>query len=240
MNRESESLRRAIDKGIVPGLRLDPFFADWSPPGIDPKIVKLANLIRRSPPLKSFPPETQWIDPARDTQAQLYQDKWFEHSPPFQDGFAYELARFQSGIDQVAIVKYIATFVDILDGPGGVPLVPDPFDPFWIQNSGLHAHFILRLEQGDQNYFNRAPWTGPINHIPGYGYGQLPRWNDYRFIWGRTANDVWFLVPRRHALRLYLAADSRSVLINRIMGRLQGFSQPTSNLAAMWNVKHGW
>lgn len=233
-----EALTNAVEAGVIPGMRLVPFPDDWKRPGIDPGIVELAELLPHSPPIKPFKPERQWVDPGRDTRAQLYQDKWFVHDT-FQNGYAYELARFQAGIDQVGIVKYCNTFVDVLDGPGGSPIEPDSWDPFWIENNQLDVEFLLTLSQGTPNTIGSAPYVGTYAGILGYGYGQLPRWSDYRFNWGRT-HRVWWLVPRRHALRLYMRVISRADLCGKAMGRMWGYTQPTSTLQAEWNVAHGW
>ncbi len=71
------SLDRAVNDGAIPGLSLTPFFVGWTPPGIDSRLVDLANTIDSSPPIQQFPAQAQWIDPGRDTRAQAYQDKWF-------------------------------------------------------------------------------------------------------------------------------------------------------------------
>lgn len=236
----TSSINRAAREGLIPSLDTRPLCADWRPAGVSIPLVRLANTIKRSPPMKPFSREAQWLDPARDTRAQLYQDEGFEHTAPFTDGNAYEIARFKSGKDDAGIVKYVGTWVEVLDGPGGSPVQLDYSNPYTLQDNDVNAQFLLRLQQGNVNTLGGAAWIGGYPYVQGYGYGQLPNWTDYRFWWGRYANHVWFLVPRNTVLRMYIRIISGANLVSRTLGRLQGYTQPAATLEAVENVSHGW
>lgn len=230
----------AIKTGVIAGPVLPICALQWTPPGLSPHIREVADVINYGPDTPITPPTQQWDDPAWDTRAQLYQDKGFAKQFPngADDGTAYEIARFQANAGECGFVKYIGTYVQILDG--GTPVELDFSDPFAMQDWGVDANFTLRLSPGDDETLGLAPWAGPVANTPGYGYPQLPYWNDYRFYWGRYANHVWFLVPRRHFLRLFIHVVSGGDDLSRALGRLQGFTQPISTLATEYNVTHGW
>ncbi len=236
-----DSIEYAIQSGLITGAVFPVPAMDWKPPGLSPDIREVADVIYHGPDTPIVPANQQWDDPAWDTRAQLYQDKGF-----FQDfdpagatnGQAYEIARFQANAGECGFVKYIGTYVQILEN--GIPVELDFSDPFTMQDWGVEANFTLRLSPGDDETLGLAPWDGPVANTPGYGYPQLPYWNDYRFYWGRYANHVWFLVPRRHFLRLFIHVVLGGGNLSRALGRLQGYTQPISTLAAEYNVTHGW
>lgn len=236
------SIEKAVELGLITGAVFPVPAMDWQPPGLSPEIRTTANAIESGPVISVTPANQQWDDPALDTRAQLYQDNGFYRSyvngGGAVDGNAYEIARFQANAGECGFVKYIGTYVQILDA--GVPVELDFSNPQAMQDAGLNAIFTLRLSPGDENTIGTAPWVGPVENTPGYGYPQLPYWNDYRFYWGRYANHVWFLVPRRHFLRLFIHTVSGSANLHRSLGRLQGYTQPISTLGADYNVVHGW
>ena len=239
-----QSIEGGIEHGSVTGASF--YFKipilEWEPPGISIDVVKAANLLPVSPRTQITPPQQQWDDPALDTRVQLYQDDGFyqdlEHGAT--DGQVYEIARFQANAGECGFVKYIGTYVQILDPDSGDPVELDFSNPFAMQDAGVKANFLLRLSPGDENTLGTAPWTGPVATVPGYGYPELPYWNDYRFYWGRYANHVWFLVPRRHFLRLFIHIETGGSELNRALGRLQGYTQPISTIGAQKNATYGW
>lgn len=237
-----ESIERAERIGLEKKPVLKVFFEDWIPPGIDPELRKQADTIPRSAPLVSAPVERQWIDPGFDTLRQLYQDKGFLHSDEFAPDHCYEIARFQVGLDEVGIVKYCGTYLEILDAPEGDPVELKPLDPFTIQANGVEAEFLLRLDHGIAETFDPEPYVSAYVGVSGYGFPRIDRWSDYRFAWNWTGNDVYWIVPRRHALRLYFRVKnpSGSRLMSKALGRLMGYTQPAASLSAVRNVERGW
>lgn len=234
------AIKGAIDQGLITGAVFPVPAMDWRPPGLSPLIRETADVLKVGPPIPITPANQQWDDPAWDTRAQLYQDKGFYQEFPngANNGQAYEIARFQANAGECGFVKYIGTYVQILEGITPVEL--DFSDPFTMQDWGVDANFTLRLSPGDDNTLGLAPWVGPVAQTPGYGYPQLPYWNDYRFYWGRYANHVWFLVPRRHFLRLFIHVVSGGANLSRALGRLQGYTQPITTVGAEYNVTYGW
>lgn len=237
-----EPIKRAQEAGIIEPLTVERFFDRWEPPQIDPDLKRQATTIKRSPPLPVFPNDNQWIDPGRDTLKQLYQDEGFIHTEDFNENWAYELARFQVGVNEVGIVKYCGTFLEILDTPVGVPVELQPLDPFTISYNGVEAQFILRLDHGTAETFDPDPYVGVDYGVTGYGFNKLPRWSDYRFCWNWTGNHVNWIIPRRHALRLYLVLKPGGEvrLMNKALGRLMGYTQPAASFSAVRNVERGW
>ena len=237
-----QSIDGAIESGLITGAVFPVPAMDWRPPGLSSEIRQTADLIQSGPAIPISPANQQWDDPAWDTRAQLYQDKGFyqdlEHGAT--DGEAYEIARFQANAGECGFVKYIGTYVQILDPDSGDPIELDFSNPFAMQDAGVKATFMLRLSPGDDNTLGLAPWVGPVAQTPGYGYPQLPFWNDYRFYWGRYANHVWFLIPRRHFLRLFIHVESGGSELHRVLGRLQGYTQPVTTIGAERNVTYGW
>jgi hypothetical protein len=234
------AIKGAIEQGLITGPVFPVPALDWRPPGLSPEIREVSDLIYHGPPIPITPAIQQWDDPAWDTRAQLYQDKGFLKQFPngADDGMVYEIARFQANAGECGFVKYIGTYVRILDG--GTPVELDFSDPLAMQDWGVDANFTLRLSPGDDDTLGLAPWTGPVAQTPGYGYPALPYWNDYRFYWGRYANEVWFLVPRRHFLRLFIHVVSGGADLDRALGRLQGYTQPITTVGAEYNVTYGW
>lgn len=236
-----QTMEEAFELGVIPRPVFNVPSLDWKPPGISSDIRDLADLVQPGPSIPITPAIQQWDDPAWDTRAQLYQDKGFfqdlDHGAV--DGEAYEIARFYANSGECGFVKYIGTYVQIDDG-SGTPVELDFSNPFAMQDSGVDAYFTLRLSPGDDNILGLAPWTGLTPLTPGYGYPQLPYWNDYRFYWGRYANHVWYLVPRHHFLRLFIHVVSGGTLLTRALGRLQGYTQPVNTVGAEHNVTYGW
>lgn len=203
--------------------------------------VTLLNEIPR-PPEKIDRARDQLDDPARDTRAQFYQDSSHFWDSGIVAGNAYECARFKASPDQSGVVKLIWTYIEIYDEAATPPYVPlDPGDPFAPQKWGVNIRWHLRNWQG--TFKPMTPFfAGPTPNMPGYGYGNLPYWSDQRYVWGRTAAIAFFLVPASFALRLFAEVVflDVDVSLNRIGGRLIGYTQPIDVLAAGENVKYGW
>lgn len=240
-NRAVMFLKRAFESGIEPGFEVRPAFVDVSALRVDPTIPRMLATLPRPSQRKYDSPTDQLNDPARDTRAQLYQDVGFE----WADRYAitadrvYEVARFQAAPDEVGVVKYCGTYIEIESPDPPYYKYLEPGDPYAVGRAGTVVRWILRLHQG--TFQSLGPqWSGTYAGCLGYGYGPLPFWEDYRFRWGRTANDVWWLVPRDHALRLYAWIKSTSDPVLRLTGRLQGYTQPVHTLPAGYNVSHGW
>lgn len=230
----------AIEAGVLNPVDFSIDALNWEPPGIAPNILKIAELIEPSPCLP-IQARAQGDNPAHDTRAQRYQDQGFtwDLSHGATDGMVYELARFEADTGECGFVKYIGTWVQIVDG-GGQPIELDFSNPFTMQDNGVQAEFLLRYSGGDSSIIGTAPWQGTPETVPGLGYPTLPFWNDYRFYWGRYANHVWFLVPRFSFLRLYIHVISGGSELRGALGRLQGYTQPIRTIGAEYNVSHGW
>lgn len=235
-----ETIDAAIEQGVLTGAVFPVFAMDWRPPGLNPEIRITADTIEAGPRIPIFSANEQWSNPGWDTRAQLYQDHGFyqDLSGGAVSGQCYEIARFEANNGECGFVKYVGTYVQITDL--GTPVELDFSNPFTIQDNNVDVNFLLRLSPGDENTIGPAPWDGPVEETPGYGYPQLPHWDDYRFYWGRYANHVWFLVPRRHFLRLFIHYVSGRNDLTRALGRLQGYTQPITTLGAEYNVAHGW
>ena len=157
---ETNTLRAAVGHGVFSKLNFRPEFESWKPPGMPLKIIKAGNLIPWTPPIPVQKPQAQWSDPARSTHAQVYRDDGFARNflpTGATDGQIYEIGRFQANKDQVGIVKYIGTWVEIDDGQGN-PVTLDFSNPFTMQDNGVKAKFLLRLEQGDRPYIGNDPF----------------------------------------------------------------------------------
>lgn len=236
------SLAAVMEAGLIQPVYVGPIAAQWKPPHIDPTVVAVAATLPTTSLHRLDTTRDQWSDPARDTRAQDYQDVGYEWID--SDGLpnsVYEIARFIATEDQVGIVKYCGTFVEV-DNPDPPPSYVqfDPRDPHAWQRLAINIKFILRLNQGTFEPLG-PQWSGPITALHGYGYGPLPHWKDYRFQWGRTANDVWWLVPANHSLRLYCQLiNAEGPPVVSLLGRMLGFTQPIYTQPAVWNVSHGW
>lgn len=193
---------------------------------------------------KSLPPPIlrvdratdQLDDPARDTRAQMYQDKTWNWGR-LSVGNAYELARFISAPDETGIVKLIWTSVIADDGTGAITLW-DPQDPFAHWRAGAQIRWHLRLFQGTFQPIGPV-WSGPVAQMPGHAFPPLPRWPDLRFLWGRTQATVFHLVPQDFALRLFAEVVNDTNLLE-LGGRLVGYTQPVDTKPAGYNVRYGW
>lgn len=234
-----DPITEATKLGLLPVASLVPLM-DWRAPGIMPDMVESSNLIRKGSKIIPQSPTAQWTDPARDTRAQLYQDKGFtwNWAGGATNGQSYEIARFKSGHGGNGFVKYVGTFIKILDG--GAPVDLDFSDPYTIQNNGVDIRFRLQLHAGRLQNMGVAPWSGDVALTPGVPYSPLSYWDDYRFYWGRYANHVWFLIPRYHYLRLFVEVITGGTNLTQALGRLQGYTQPATTLPAVENVQHGW
>ena len=243
MNRaELDMMQRAKAANLIEPIRFPLFFEQWEPPKVCPRVRNAADLLKPTPILEPQPIEPQWIDPGRDTVKQFYQDNGFLHSEEFNPDTAYELARFYTGIDQVGICKYCGTYLEVLDDPGGDPVELDPLDPFTLNFNGVEAVFYLRLDYTLRELLDPDPLVCHFQNIPGYGFPRLSQWLDYRFAWNWTGNDVYWIIPRHHTLRLFVAIRNApgSRLVSKALGRLMGYTQPYANLSAMRNVERGW
>lgn len=243
-NRQAHlALQQAYDEHIIEPLRFMPDVYDWQLPGPDPIA---AEMLRREPPEpKRQDKITDQLDePARDTRAQYFQDVSFFHTPPaIVPGGAHEVARFITSINETGVVNLIWTYAEIDDGAGNV-IELDPRLPFAVQQAlGLGVNdlfWFLRLEYGPFQKTIPIPLRAPIGTIPGYGYSNLNQWTDYRFQWGRTQTNVFFLIPALHALRLYFYIAEPFQDLVRIGGRLKGYTQPSDTRPTGWNVVHGF
>lgn len=180
----------------------------------------------------------QLDEPARDTRAQLYQDSFFFwRGGPFLPGYAYELARFVAAPDQTGYVKSVWTSLVIDNGGGGVVLL-DPQDPFAHERVGCFARWHLRLYQG--TFQPIGPFaSGPVGQIVGSGFPPLNRWDDLRFLWGRTQTNVFHLIPSDFCLRLFIEIIMPGRL-TEIGGRLIGYTQPIDTKPAGYNARYGY
>lgn len=237
------ALRQAWDTGVLEPLRFYPEILGWKPPEPDPVA---ALLLSREPPdpTRNDRITDQLDEPARDTRAQLYQDvSWFV-AQPIAANTAYEVARFVTTGNETGFVKLCWTYAEISDGAGGI-LELDPRDPFAVQRAlglGFDLRWFLRLQQGQFQKTIPAPFAGLMPFVPGYGFSPLNEWRDYRYQWGRTQTNVFWLVPQYHALRLYFVLDAvaPSADLLRIGGRLEGYTQPIDVRVTGWNVSHGF
>lgn len=241
-NQEAQmALRQAWDSGLLDPLYFTPDVLKWEPPKPDPVV---ANLLYREPP---DPPRNDRItdqldDPARDTRAQLYQDVSFFVPAVIQPNTAYEVARFITNGSETGFVKLCWTYAEVGDPGGGLQEL-DPRNPFAVQlalGAPFGVRWFARLHQGRFQKTIPAPFVGPV--AGGYGFSPLNEWRDYRFQWGRTQANVFWLVPQYHALRLYfvLEGPAPSPLLLQVGGRLEGYTQPADVRVTGWNVSHGF
>lgn len=244
-NKEGQmALRQAWDSGLLDPLYFHPEILNWQPPEPDPVV---ADMLYREPPTRPRNDRItdQLDEPARDTRAQLYQDNsWFIEAAPFQPGAAYEVARFITDGSETGFVKMAWTYAEVSDGAGGI-IELDPRDPFAVQRAlapGVDVLWFVRLQQGQFQETIPAPLVAPVANVPGYGFSPLYEWRDYRFQWGRTQTNVFWLVPQYHALRLYFVVESQAAvpLLLRVGGRLAGYTQPNDVRVTGWNVTHGY
>lgn len=238
-------LKQAYASGVLapPAALRDPLWFDF--PRLRPEFVKALSRENETP--QRIDRLTDQIDePGRDTRRINYQESsWYwddtNRPGPWQLNGAYEIARFIAAPDEVGIVKYIGTFAGIGPNEGGFTQL-DPHDPFTMQRNGLNGYWLLRLYQ---NTFRNMPPPDagiPAALVAGYPFPELARWDDYRFQWGRTANETFFIVPSNHALRLYFVPVSidGTILLLEVLGRLVGFTQPIDTLPAAKNVFYAW
>lgn len=232
-----QCVQEAVDLGLIKPLDFDYSFLDWKFPDVSAIDLEAANSIAQGPRLEVSRPQCQWTDPGTDTFKQFYRDEGYDHQGPFENNTVYELARFHAGIDEVGIVKYCGTYIDLIDAETTFERI---INPFYVQDIGATYQFLLRLDQGVVNTFPATPFVGNFQSVTGYGFPRLAFWSDQRFAWNWFGNEVYWIIPRRHALRLYLRILNGREFMNRILGRLMGYTQPAASLAAMQNVEHGW
>jgi hypothetical protein len=238
----TRALELAYKTGVIRPLTVLPEVFHWRPPTVSDK-DKRALLSMPLPPRRCDRLVDQLDEPARDTRAQVYQDVSYFHTPPPQAGFlngnSYELARFVTKAE-AGFVRLIWTYAEI-EIEGDVVVI-EWQDPFALQRflPDVTVTWFLRLEQGIFQKHFPVQFAGPTAQVFGNGYSKLPEWADYRFMWGRTATNVFFLVPQNHALRLYARIDGANADLRALGGRLQGYTQSIDVKATGFNVTHGW
>ncbi len=216
---------------------------EWKPPTPSTTLAKCMDRVKL--PLVKKQSDYQLNDPARDTRAQRYQDNTFFHTDTLAFNHTYEIGRFIAGPCELGIVKTAWTYAGFrnISDPGHIAQ-PQKWDPFTSLRpiggaSGTGIVYSLRLTQGT---FQPLPpaFSGLTTDVTGYGFAELPRWIDNRFSWAEQENNVFFLVPANHALRLYCSLYGSVDDIAEIGGRLKGYTQPINVLPDAWNVHHGW
>jgi hypothetical protein len=245
-NREAQTaLQQAYDDNAISPIDRMPPILQWEPPKPKQTAIDLLS-IEPCEPVRKDRITDQLDEPARDTRAQYYQDvSWFLFPERPLLNVAHEVARFVTAGSETGFVKLIWTYAEIDDGQQ-TTIALDPRDPFAVQNAlgiGVDVLWFLRLVQHPGNIQQTIPppYIGPIQGAPGYGYGPLPQWRDYRFQWGRDSANVFFLVPQSHALKLFFAVtNGEPENLIRVGGRLQGYTQPVDVRPTGWNVAHGW
>ena len=159
---------------------LEPSFSRWKPPKVNKLFLEVAKSLKPRRLRRVDKPSDQWIDPGQDTRAQRYQDQgytWPLIEGTMTDGTAYEIARFVAAPDEVGVVKYCGTFIEVKSGDPAPDnyVVLDSKDPFAMSRHGVFGRFYMRLKQG--TYYPLGPqWSGTYPEIYGYGYGPLPVW----------------------------------------------------------------
>jgi hypothetical protein len=237
------ALRQAWDTGVLNPLRFSPGILSWNPPKPNRAAADLLSIEPPDPPRNDRITD-QLDEPARDTRAQIYQDVSYFRDPVFEPNTAYEIARFVTAGNETGFVKLCWTYTEVADPGGGLQEL-DPRDPFAVQRAlgpPYGVRWLVRLQQGQFGRQVPAPGTYPLPNVPGYGFYPLANWFDYRFQWGRTQTNVFWLVPQYHALRLYFVLEGAvpSPLLLLIGGRLEGYTQPIDVRVTGWNVAHGF
>lgn len=226
--------------------RMNTIFS-WELPTISEHNQELLNAVPMPTELIDRPRQ-QLDDPGLDTRAQQYQDNWHFIDTGYQfiiqPGIVFEVSRFLTGPQRTGIVKNIWTFQQIWETFYLAPIVLDPGNPFSAQQYGAEVRWHLRLYPGP---VSSEYWQGSFLDIPGSGYNRLPNWTDNRFSWGQpTPQDVFFIVPSNFSLRLFVEVVAISISVtqapylNKIGGRLVGYTQPNDVFAIGQNVRHGW
>jgi len=242
----------AFEQGVISGAPLLPPIVNWNveqlrrfePAGALATLSKYPAERRRNDRITD-----QLADTARDTRAQEYQDSSFfikndPQTTPFLAFQAYEIARFVTKHNTAGAVKLVWTYAEVAGEDPGSIVQLDWLDPFAVQramNMQMDLGWFVRLVQGNFENEIPAPWFGPYWQAPGYGTARLQDWTDYRFQWGRATDETFLLVPENHALSLFVrfgaAVDRR---LNRVGGRLVGYTQPARCKSAGYNVSHNY
>lgn len=189
----------------------------------------------------------QFDEPARDTRRVQYQDVGWRYFTrdigPLVVNLAYEIARFICSPDETGAVKYVGTYVGVADDSGDMVSM-NPLDPWALEHAGVNGYWFLRYYQGTFQPMPPPDVGVTLPNIAGYPFPELAYWFDYRFQWGRTANETFFLVPSNHALRLYfvptVVGTPPANRITEILGRMVGFTQPVDTVPAAKNVLYAW
>lgn len=241
-NRDAlNTLREAYESGLLdPPSAFDPV-VDLDFPCIDGEDMNRL-LDCEDVPIRIDRPFDQIDEPARDTRRLQYQDStqlWTRGN--FVDNRAWEIARFIVMPDEVGIVRQCETFLDIQEGSPSEHVYLDPTDPRAHLRHGVNVTWFLRLYQG--TFQPLPPWdnNAPPASIMGYPFPELAFWNDARFIWHGAKNEVFWLVPSNHVLRLYVLINSvQQNVLKEIYGRLKGTTQPIRVEASFRNVCYDW
>ena len=238
-------LQEAYDTGLlaIPATLRDD--SEWEFPEIPPSYIEALEKENQTPQRVDRITD-QFDEPARDTRRILYQDVGYSYltrnlpGSAITIGKAYEIGRFLVSPDEFGCVKYIGTYVGIEDPPNTFPQL-SPFDPYALEHNGVNGYWFLRLYQGTFQPMHAPDVGQSIINVAGYPFPELPYWRDYRFQWGRTANETFLLIPSNHALRLYFVPTSDDdLIIKEFLGRMVGFTQPIDTTPAAKNAIYAW
>lgn len=192
-------------------------------------------------PIRIDRPFDQIGEPARDTRRLQYQDDaHYYRENDFPNDRCWEVARFVAMPDEVGIVRSCAVSLTIEDEEGN-RLYLDPTDPFSFIRESISPIFFARLYQGTFQPLPPYDQNIPLVRVMGYPFPECPFWYDSRFMYGGGSNnDVFWLVPSNHALRLYIYIDRTGVNLKELYGRLVGHTQPVRVDAGFRNVCYDW
>lgn len=212
---------------------------DLTFPAVDPEDM---NRLLECPdiPVRIDRPFDQIWEPARDTRRLQYQDNaQVYRKNDFGFGHCWEVARFVVMPDECGIVRYCGLALDIEEDDERLYL--DPTDPFNFTRESVTPLFFTRLYQGTFQPMPPFDEDIPLSQVMGYPFPECPFWYDSRFMYGGGSNnDVFWLVPSNHALRLYVYIERNSGNLKEIYGRLMGHTQPVRVEPTFRNVCYDW
>ncbi len=139
-----------------------------------------------------------------------------------------ELCRVQVPKDSIGVVTLLWQHVATPVGPVTGPVLEAPdFDVLW--------SLVVEDQPPKSRELRRFPNQDPPSYrLPPYG-----SFGDLRYLWGTTERLKLF-VPERTTLSLWVQVSSPGGEIQRVGGRLSGYTQLGQSAHAVGNMVRGW
>lgn len=204
---------KPLSKSIIAAAKRLTFRSFPKPAGYDPKAIKYQN------------------------SEGFFPDPW-TGTGGVHDGQSYEIARFKVKTNEVGIIRGIWQYVASIGAPSNIVSLASPYDPCWgdtYAGAPIDIRWYFTLSQNPPIDY----WDGASIGRPGTPYVDLPVLNRLSFPWGCPPS-MFLVVQSGFTLRMFVEAMTNTSNLDRIGGRMWGYTQPDHSDPAIHNVRHGW